>query len=132
MNLGLSVLMVSSLHWGVEGVAIGTVIPMVLINNLRGPAVACRRVGLGVWSYFAATAGRWLPAAVATVALAAVINTVIGQGGWLVFIAKVVVLIAIYIPLALGVVLGPHERERVFQAARHFLRGGALPAPDEA
>ncbi len=116
-NLALSVLLVQAVHWGVEGVAIGTVIPMILINNLLVPAVACRRMGLGVGRYFAATAARWLPAAAVTVGLAFLIRAVLPGGSWVAFAAKVAILLAAYMPLALGVVLGRQERAGVLAAA---------------
>lgn len=122
LNLGLSVVLVCALHWGIDGVAIGTLVPMLIFNNLLVPAFACRRMGLGVASYFAATAGRWIPVALATVALAALIRAALPGGGWLSFATKVAILLAAYAPLAVGVVLGPHERARVFQTVGQLLR----------
>jgi hypothetical protein len=90
-------------------------------------------MGLGAGHYFASTAGRWLPAAAATVGLAMLLRTLLPGGSWPAFAAKCAILLTAYIPVALGVVLGPPERASVLRTALHFLRPSRTAVlPEEA
>ncbi len=132
INLGLSIYLVKWAHWGVEGVAYGTIIPMFAFNNVLVPAIACRRTGLRVWRYFADTAARWLPAVLLTVLLAMAIRAVTPGNGWATFALRVAMLLTAYLPVAWTLVLGSYERAHVLQTAQQFLRGRGVIAPDEA
>ena len=110
-NLGASVLFVLALGWGLHGVALGTVIPMILFNNILQPAYTCRKVGMAIGAFTRATALRWLVGVAVLAGAVWVFCAWIPMGGWGNFCAKVGLLLLAYAPIGVLCILGPDERE---------------------
>lgn len=121
LNLGLSLFFVLALGWGIYGVALGTLVPMVCVGSLIGGGYGFKRIRLSF----------------KTVVLSIVAPSLVGLalfGGmclaavrfwrldsWLSFFAVVGGLAVLYVPIMLFVVLSAGERKtivRVLSAAR--------------
>jgi O-antigen/teichoic acid export membrane protein len=50
-SVGLTIIVLSCLKWGLAGAAVAVTLPLTMINTLYMPLVACRRVDLGLGRY---------------------------------------------------------------------------------
>ena len=51
-SVGLTVLALGYMRWGIVGAAVAVTLPLTAVNVLYLPQLICRRVGLNVWRYF--------------------------------------------------------------------------------
>ena len=117
-NLVGSVIFVLLLGWGIYGVALGTVIPMVVFNNFVQPIYTCRLLGMDARAYARDTVLRWGLAGLAFAAMCLLAQTLLPQNNWATFWFRVGLLSALYIPLGMFTILGRGEREAIFAARK--------------
>jgi O-antigen/teichoic acid export membrane protein len=125
-NVLLSVVLVMRFDMGLVGVALGTAIPMALLEGLALPAVACSAIGFPVRSYVIQVVTRWLVGALLLLPPAWLVAE-LDWGGWAGFAGKVAVVLTVYAPIGWFVVLGAEERatltvQRRLAAAEDFVR----------
>lgn len=114
LNLSLSILFVVAFNLGITGVALGTLIPMILINGIGVPIYACRALELKVFDLLRLTFFRWFPTVVFFAVPCIVMARLPFSLTWFTFFAKVVVLGAIYIAIALPILLTSQDRAALF------------------
>jgi len=117
LSLGLAVSLVFA-GLGIRGVAWAAVVPGIAVKAWLF-ATATRRMGGGAWPFFRATALRWMVAGVLFAGLCMGTSTLLPQGGWLWFWAKVALLSVLYAPLGLLVTL---HRDEGIARLRHAAR----------
>jgi len=128
-NLLLSVLLVRV--YGLIGVAIGTLIPMIVISMFVVFPAACRRVKLSVWTV--ARRSVW-PATWPAVGMGAFVILTRGriQGSWSLLILQSLVAAAIYVALFLLFAINRKERKWYFNKVSEILRRSSVKsAPTE-
>jgi O-antigen/teichoic acid export membrane protein len=54
-SVGLNILVLRYLQWGLVGTAVAVTLPLAILNMVDIPHLMCRRVGLGMGQYFRAT-----------------------------------------------------------------------------
>jgi len=128
-NLVLSVLLVRV--YGLIGVAVGTLIPMVVIAMFVVFPKACRRVGLSVWTVVRASV--W-PAIWPAIVMGTFVVLTRGriQGSWLLLILQSLVAALIYAGLFLLFALKRNERDWYFNKIKEiFRRDSVTSSPTE-
>lgn len=126
VNLTLSMLLVRSL--GINGVAIGTIIPHTIVVVGVLPMVLARWVPINLREYYTMTYVRPILASLPFGLVCWLIARVIAPDGYLVFFASVGIGLLAYIVPAWFVALTPPERERLGQALRDRLLPKRQPA----
>ncbi|MCL2700421.1 MAG: oligosaccharide flippase family protein [Phycisphaerae bacterium] len=147
LNVAVSVLLVS-LGWGIVGVACGTAGPAVMCSGLVTMVFACRRTGMPIGRYAAATAARWLPAAILYVPLCCGVHYGLGfewidgarmpMLGWGVLLMQIALCGLLYVPIAATFLISREQRAAVWKGlaslrcrvlcqAKRFLTPSILP-----
>ncbi len=129
-NLVLSVLLVRV--YGLIGVAIGTLIPILVIAAFVVFPKACRRVGLSVWTVVLSSV--W-PAVWPALIMGGFVLLTRGfiQGSWSLLLIQSIVAAAIYGGLFLLFAINREERNWYFNKVKEiFRRGSVRSAPSEA
>ena len=129
-NLVLSVLLVRV--YGLIGVAIGTLIPILVIAAFVVFPKACRRVGLSVWTVVLSSV--W-PAVWPALIMGGFVLLTRGfiQGSWALLVVQAIVAAAIYGGLFLLFAINREERNWYFNKVKEiFRRGSVRSAPSEA
>jgi O-antigen/teichoic acid export membrane protein len=124
-NLVLSVLLVR--FYGLIGVAIGTLIPMIVISMTVVFPAACRRVKLPVWTVVRRSV--W-PATWPAVVMGGFIVLTRGriQGSWSLLVLQSLVAAGIYVALFLMFAINRNERDWYFNKVREILRRSSVKA----
>lgn len=113
-NLCISLLFVMAFHWGIWGVAAGTLISRILVSTFFLPWYACRKVGLN-WKKFLMNIGfTGLSSAILTLALYLLVRKIISHDTWPLFILQIVLALAGYLPIALMILLPDDYRKHIF------------------
>ena len=122
-NLILSVLLVRV--YGLIGVAIGTLIPMLVIAMFVVFPKACRRVGLSVWTVIRASV--W-PATWPAIVMGIFVVLTRGriQGSWSLLILQSFVAALIYAGLFLVFAINRNERDWYFNKIKEIFRRGSV------
>jgi len=121
LNLSLSVLFVVAFNLGITGVALGTLIPMILINGIGVPIYACHALELKVFDLLRLTFFRWFPTVVFFAVPCIAVACLPFSLSWFTFFAKVIVLGAIYVPIAFPILLTSQERAALLEYMRNVL-----------
>lgn len=122
LNLCFSIFFVVLFDMGIKGVALGTLIPMVVGNALVVPIYACRNLKLNISEFAVATFFRWFPTAVLFALLCVVATSLSHSPSWLTFSAKVAILGALYLPIAYTVLFTSEERVYLLEQIKGSLR----------
>jgi O-antigen/teichoic acid export membrane protein len=109
-NLFLSIFFVLVLNLNIEGVALGTLIPMVLCTGLILPVVACRSVKMSFIFFLKNTFFRWFAAIVLYAIVLIVIARVPTSLSWSSFWLKGMVACLFYRPTGVLVLLSTEDR----------------------
>ena len=109
-NIIMSVLAVTATSLGIDGVAIGTLVPMILIEGLVIPWSACRAVGLPFRGYLQSVPLRWLLASLALAVPGWIVVACWPTATWGSLAAKAVMLTLLYVPIGWYLVLSVHDR----------------------
>lgn len=109
MNLTLSVVLVKYFGMGVVGVAVGIMVPSLVMTGVVLMVVGCRRTGVGIGKFLRATLLRWAAATAVMLPLCLLLARAIGPGAWGSFWLKVALAAAVYAPLGPWIILGPHQ-----------------------
>jgi O-antigen/teichoic acid export membrane protein len=128
-NLVLSVLLVR--FYGLVGVALGTLIPMIVIAMLVVFPAACRRVNLSVWTV--ARQSVW-PAMWPALVMAGFVVLTRGRihGSWSLLVFQSFLAAVIYVGLFSMFAISRNERSWYFNKVKEiFRRGSATSAPSE-
>jgi O-antigen/teichoic acid export membrane protein len=128
-NLILSVVLVRV--YGLIGVAIGTLVPVIVIATLVVFPAACRRVGLGVFTVFHKSV--W-PATWPAIIMAGFVLLTRGgiEGSWSLMVLQALTSAAIYAGLFLVFAINRDERNWYFRKVKEvFKRGSRTGAPSE-
>ena len=107
-NIGLSLVLVRK--YGILGVALGTMIPMLLSNLVIIPIYACRTINLSIFMFFKEGFVRPIVAASLFGIILYGFSRFMGIYGWLEFILALVVSVAAYVVLAWFLCLTREER----------------------
>ena len=113
LNLGLSVLFVAAFGWGLYGVALGTLVPMVAVTGVVIPARACRCLQLDALEFVRSTAARWVAAALLFAVVCAAIDTAACAASFPAFFAAAGAAAAAYVPIGFLLILTPGERRAI-------------------
>jgi O-antigen/teichoic acid export membrane protein len=113
LNLLASLFFVLVTHLGIHGVALGTVVSMLITNSLVQPAYVCRKIGMLLGRFTRETFLRWIAAGVVFAAVCVLARMVIPPAGWGRFALKVAALGLCYVPVGLLVALGAGERAAI-------------------
>lgn len=128
-NLVLSILLVRA--YGLIGVAVGTLIPMIVMAMFVVFPKACHRVGLSVWTV--ARKSVW-PATWPAMVMGGFVLLTRGriQGSWSLLILQSLSAVAIYAGLFLLFAISRDERDWYFNKVKEvFRRGSVRSAPTE-
>lgn len=132
LSLVLGVAFAWLLGWGINGVALGTLLPSVVFLGLVLPLVGCRLIGLRFKSFLWATTLRWMAAAVLAFAVGLGVALTPLPVGWAGIGAKIAVSGTASLLLGWMLVLNSDDRGPIrhgLQAglARLGLRGAGIP-----
>lgn len=117
-NLILSIILVQ--HFGLVGVALGAIIPHIVVVLGIVPRMACRTVNISVWKYLDGTYRGPLLATIPFVAGAFWFRAYVPASNLLVFFVQVAALVVVYAATAYAVALDSSERAFI---KRLLLRG---------
>lgn len=120
-NLGLTIILVSGLKWGIEGVAWGTFYPRI-IWGLAGGLIAMRWIQFEPWRFFRTVVARWVLLGTVFGLLCMVLNRAPLGEGWPYFFWKIVIAAIVYIPLSWLVIPNREERQRLGSALKQKLK----------
>jgi len=115
-NILLSVALVTLGGMGVRGIALGTMIPMVLLSGVVIPIATVRHLRMQLGSYAIQSAGYWIPAAAVFALMSYSITTLPLPVTWGWFAFRVGVATAAYSPIGWFVALTPTHRARLLSA----------------
>lgn len=127
--LALSVGVTSLTHLGIYGVAIGTVLPLIIIQNVWLFISGCKVVGLSPLVAARSTVLRWAGASVVFAIPCVLVSHVIPHGGWMLFWLKVGIVSVVYLPIGLSVVFEPTERLTVLPGVSSRLDNAVMARP---
>jgi O-antigen/teichoic acid export membrane protein len=116
LNLGLSVGFVIFLNWGIFGIALGSLLPAVAINNILLMVYTCKVTQTSVSWFLRATVLRWGLAAVLTAVLSLMVSWLIPTSGWWTFFGKVALVCVFYVPIGLFLVMARDESAGILRA----------------
>ncbi len=120
VNLAMSIALVRS--FGLMGVAVGTVVPHVVVVVAILPPVLARWVPIVLRDYYVATYVRPLLAALPFAAACWVIRYVVAPTDFIMFFASVALALVAYVIPVWFVALSPAERDRLIHAVRLRVR----------
>ena len=120
LNLALSILLVIVFDLGIFGVAIGSLIPMIIITGFAVPIYTCKVLEMKISEFVSLTFFRWVPAALLFGALCCVASNRWFSQSWPFFFAKVAVLGILYIPISITILLTPEERSVCFKQLKEY------------
>ncbi len=126
LNLGLSLLLVMVFDLGIVGIALGTLIPMAIINVGPLPVYACRKFQMPLATYAREIGFRGLASAAAFAPMCLLAQMLIPPAGWGSFWIKVILLALLYLPLGMGLVLGWQQSILLLQRLRLPVGGAAV------
>lgn len=110
LNLALSILFVAIFDLGLNGVAIGTLIPMVSLTGLVLPIYTCHVIQMRISDFAMATLFRWLPATLLFAVPCFLASNLPLLPTWISFFTKVSVLGVIYLPIGFYLLLTKDEQ----------------------
>ncbi len=114
-NVVLAVLFVYAFHWGLAGVALGAVIPMVGVTGIIKPLVVCRIIHLGLAEYAQLVLLRWLRTAACFGGICLLISVTVPAGCWFFFVLKTATLGLFFLPIGWYVLLAAEVRASISQ-----------------
>ncbi len=114
-NLCLSIFFVMVMKWGIYGVALGTLLPMLAQDMVFMPIFACQKTRMKLTTYLRLTYLRWFVASIMFVCLCLGIHALVPTVGWSSFWLKVFVLGLLYVPIGLLVILGKDQTIKISQ-----------------
>ena len=123
--LVLSVGLVLLTHWGIYGIAVGTVLPVIVTYNFWMFIVGYRKVGGSPLAAARSTTLRWITGAILFAVPCLLIPHVIPPGGWFWFWLKVGILCTLYVPIGMFVVLQRSESLAILARAKSWRPWGA-------
>ena len=115
VNLSLSLFFVMLLHWGLMGVALGSLVSHILVRTFIHPWYACQKVGLS-WKKFLTKIG--VPGTMSAVLFGSwclLIQRMIPGYSWPLFFLQVAVALAGYVPIAMIVLIPSDDRRRIYR-----------------
>lgn len=115
INVGLSVLFVLTMGWGLGGVALAALVARVLTSAVLIPWRANRAAQTRA-ARFLGVLGLALVAGAAFAAWCLLVRLVIPGGSWLLFGVQVLVSLVGYVPIATGLLVPKTDRNRVLTA----------------
>ena len=118
LNLGLSLLFVLVLDWGLVGIAAGTLVARILVGFFVMLWFTCQKTGISLRSFVLEICGRSVLVLIAFAGLCMVIRWNIPSTSWFLFFLQVGLVLACYFPLALLILLPANDRKRVWQYLR--------------
>ncbi len=130
-NVTLGLGLAAWLGWGIDGLAVGTLVPMLLLGAGVRTWVACRAMRQSARQYAAQTMLHWVSGAALTVCGGMVLGWAIPAHGWMGFVFRVTALCAWYLPVGWYIVLGSQERAAFAARGRSLLirLGGVKEVP---
>lgn len=128
VNLGLSLLFVLGLGWGLAGVALGTIAGRALTRTIVLPWYTCRQARIPLGSYVRQIGGSLLLAGGLFAGWCAAVRRLVPPDSWGAFALSVVAALAGYAPLAWFTLLPGPDRARLFEALRRRYGRKGLPA----
>ena len=124
-NLGCTLLFILPLGMGIEGVALGTLVPRIVFSLIL-LVVVMRWIGLSPRTFLMVSLWRWGVGIGGFLVIGYALNRLVPPDGWLHFFVKVALSLVLYLPLAWWTVLRGEERRQVLDRVRQqaaFLRG---------
>ncbi len=113
VNLGLSLLFVLGLGWGLSGVALGTIAGRALTRTIVMPWYTCRQVRIPLRSYVRRVGASLLLAAGLFAGWCALVGRLIPVDSWGLFVAAVAAALAGYVPIAIFALMPEADRRRI-------------------
>ncbi len=133
-NLGLSLLFAVALGWGIAGVAVGTLVALLLVRTSTHPLVTCHRLGLGPTIYLRRVVLSGFLALGATAAVYFVAANLVRVTSWPGFFLQVAVAGIGGLGASAAILLLPDDGKRIWGRIRHCakLEGSQHAAEDTA
>ncbi len=122
MNLGLSVLFVVSFGWGINGVALGTLIPMLTISTIFTTVFCCRKIDLDLWVFLTKTLPGPAAAAAVFAAMGLAVQHFLPPTSWRFFLIDISLVTVAYFPVGLIAIFGRKEALRLVSRAMRFFQ----------
>jgi O-antigen/teichoic acid export membrane protein len=133
--LVLSVGLVLLTDLGIFGIALGTALPMIAMNNVWLFIVGYRKIGANLLAAFRSTDERWVMGSILFAVPCLAISHAIPHGGWGLFWLKVGIVSVLYVPIGLFVVLNKSERISILRqvgVGRSWIRRSMAVDRDKA
>lgn len=118
VNLGLSLLFVLGFGWGLAGVAMGTIAGRVAVKTFLQPWCACRVIGIRYRRFLARIGGTAAAAGTLLAGWSLAVRSLIRAESWLLFAGQVVLALAVYVPIAMWLLVPAEDRRRLWQRLR--------------
>ncbi len=125
INVVLSVAFVACLHWGVGGVAMGTLVGMILFKGIIHPWYACRLSKLSIRLYVRRTLAPGFVAGGMFYAWCFMARSLSPNMGWGGLMLEVAMAVIVYVPIGFLLLVDDIDRRRILRVA------GLLPAGRE-
>lgn len=122
INLGLSVVFVVSMGWGINGVALGTLFPMLFITTIFCTIYCCKKIELSLLMFLTRTLPGPAAAGAVFAAMCIAIRHYFPPTIWSSFWMDVTVVTVVYLPIGLVAIFGPSEGKRLLSRAMRFFK----------
>ncbi len=120
VNLVLSLVFVISLGWGINGVALGTLIPMVTIGTIFTTIFCCRKIELSLWQFLTHTLPGPAAAGAIFAGMCLAARHFLPPTSWSAFGIDVTVVTVAYLPIGMVAIFGWTEAKRLLGRAMKF------------
>lgn len=110
VNLSLSLMFIRVFNFGIQGVALGTLIPMLIVSSVLVPAYACHAVHYSLSDFTRATVVRWGMATLLFLTPCLLAARFWGCDTWVDFFMKVCILTTVYTPIGVATLMDKSER----------------------
>ena len=115
LNLGLSLLFVLVLGWGLIGIAGATLVARLAVGTFPAPWIACSRIGVSWGAYLRRIGGLGLLAGSIFLGVCLVIRQLFPTPNWPIFIIQVMMATIAYAVIATLLLIHSNDRRRIRQ-----------------
>jgi O-antigen/teichoic acid export membrane protein len=114
LNLGLSLMFILVLEWGLYGIAAGTLVSRLMARTFIQPWYACRKARIAWRSFLISVVGSGILGGVLFAIPCLAIRHIFQTDSWGIFWLQVALSLAAYFPIALWVLLPAEDRRRLW------------------
>jgi O-antigen/teichoic acid export membrane protein len=118
LNLVLSLLFVLGFDWGLNGIAIGTLVARLAIGTFIVPWCACSRLGLDWTRYLLWIGGTELVVVTLFSAVCYAVISIVSPSTWPIFLGEVALISLVYCAIAFAILIPPEVRQHISRRLR--------------